>query len=497
MPTNALTTPFSRVWFQEGGPGPSRPRSYHGNWVAGALSWSKGDLTTIREPDPDRYNAFVRVGRFRGEPGDPEITLMARYTRDRSRLLKLARRDCEHGLQVHFGECQSPQDFPRGWHKALIIEDASINTYGTEDLGTMDQAGTAAINEEVPFVGTDAYEVTRMTFSEQTPTLVTREMTSVYVCDQEQCGACGVVSDGCQIIIALEGGVTASPGQSPTVLYTRDGGATWNERTVTTLAANQQGNEVFCAGSYTIVVSQDGENLHYILTSDLVTGVGSWAVVSTGFVATKGPIAVHALGASEVWMVGEGGYIYFSDDPTLGVTVKHAGTVSTSDLNDVHAYDSLNIVAVGAANTVLRSTNGGTSWSAVTGPAVGIVLNAIWMRSATEWLVGTAGGRLFYTVDAGATWTEKLFSGSGAGAVRDIVFVTPSVGYMAHNTATPSGRILRTIDGGYSWYVMPEGTGAIPANDYVGALAVCDDPNIVFGAGLGDNAVDGFLVKAA
>lgn len=498
MPTEALTNPYSRIFFQEGGAGPSRGRTYRGNWKAGALSWSKGDITTIRDPDPDSYNKFIRVGRFRGEPGDPEITLMARYTRDRSTLLRLARGDCEHTLHIHFGLCQNPQDFSRGFDKALIIEGASINTYGTDDLGAMSPDETAPINEEVPFVGTDAYEVVRMTFSEQAGTLVTREMTSVYVCDAEQCGYCGVVSDGCQVVLALEGGVAASPGQAPTVLYTRDGGATWGERTVATLASNEAGSALVCIGSYTVVISADSDSLHYILTSDLLTGAGSWTEVNTGFVALKGPINLHSLGASETWIVGEGGYIYFTDDATLGATeVSTAGTVTTNNLNAVHASDSLNVVAVGAANTILRTTNGGTSWSLVVGPAVGVVLNTVWMRSALEWFVGAANGNLYYTIDGGATWSTKLFPGSAAGSVRDIVFATPSVGYLAHSTATPAGRILRTIDGGYSWYVMPEGTGSIPANDYVASLAVCRDPNIVFGAGLGDNAVDGFLVKGA
>src|SRR5687767_4177588 len=137
MPAAALTNSYTRVFFQEGGPGPSRPHSYEGRWKAGGLSWDKGDITTIREPDPDSYNKFIRTGRFRGEPGDPEVTLMARYTRQRSRLLRLARGDCEHAFQIHVGECENPQDFARGWQKSIILEGASISSYGTDDLGAM------------------------------------------------------------------------------------------------------------------------------------------------------------------------------------------------------------------------------------------------------------------------------------------------------------------------------------------------------------------------
>ena len=497
MVTKAFTNTFSRVWFQDGGPGPSRGRTYFGNWKAGSVSWSKGDLTVIREPDPDRYNKFIRTGRYRGEPGDPELPIMARYTFNRSALLTAARGDCEHAIQIHMGECANPQDFARGWEKAAILEGAAVSTYGTEDLGAMSPDESAPVNEDVTFVGTDYYEVTRLTFAEQTPTLVTREITSIYVCDEEQCAACGAPSNGCQVVLALEGGVTASPGQAPTVVYTKDGGATWAERTVATMAANEVGSAIVCLGSLTVVFSEVGEALHYINTADLLIGAGTWTKVTTGFVATKGPLAVWSLGATETFIVGEGGYVYFTDEPSSGVQVLHSGSATVQDLGDVHAYDSLNIVAVGASNAIIRSTNGGDSWSLVTGPAVGVVLSAVWMRSPTEWLVGTAGGALYYTLDAGATWTLKSFAGSGTGLVRDIQFATPSVGYMAHNTTTPAGRIFRTLDGGYSWYLLPEGAGSIPNNDYVKSLAVCNEPNIVYGGGLGDNAVDGFLVKAA
>jgi photosystem II stability/assembly factor-like uncharacterized protein len=113
-------------------------------------------------------------------------------------------------------------------------------------------------------------------------------------------------------------------------------------------------------------------------------------------------------------------------------------------------------------------------------------------------LVGTATGRLYYTRDGGLTWTEKAFPGSGAGVIRDIQFSTPSVGYMAHDTATPRGRILRTIDGGASWYVAPEGNTAFPTQQRLTSLAAtADDANVIFAGGLALNGTDGIIVRGA
>jgi hypothetical protein len=72
---------------------------------------------------------------------------------------------------------------------------------------------------------------------------------------------------------------------------------------------------------------------------------------------------------------------------------------------------------------------------------------------------------------------------------------------MAHSTAVPAGRILRTIDGGNSWYVAPEGNTSIPANGGIKALAPCEDNvNLIFGAGLavaGSGEQDGIIVKGS
>jgi photosystem II stability/assembly factor-like uncharacterized protein len=487
----AYTNTYSRVWLIEGGAGPSRKRDYFGNWKAGAVSWDLGDITTIREPDPNAYNQFIRTGRFRGEPGDPELTITARYTFQRSRLLKMARLDCEHTLHVHMGQCENPQDFPRGWEKCLIIEGASINSYSTEDLGAMSPDENAPVNEEVPFVGTDLYEVTRLTFSEMASALSTTPVKDVYVCDSAQCGACGVATDGCQVVVALTGGVAGSPGALSGLLVTRDGGGSWVE----VAGPPATGDALFCAGDVAVVVSESGRCLYYTDLSDLSIGVVNWTQVVNGFVAGQGPLNAWSLGASETYIAGAGGTIYFSADPSLGVEISSQGATA-NDLNAIHAIDSLNVVAVGAGNTVLATANGGISWGVIAGPAAAAdVLTSVWMRSPLEWIVGTATGRLYYTINGGATWDEKGFTGSGAGQVTDIVFATPSVGFMAHNSAT-AGRVLRTIDGGFSWYVLPEGAGTIPTNESIARLAVCTDPNVLYGAGV-KAGTDGILVKAA
>jgi photosystem II stability/assembly factor-like uncharacterized protein len=491
----AFTNNFSRIWFQPGGPGPSRGRNYHGNWIPGAIAWAQGDITILREPDPEAYGKFIKVGLVRGDVGNVTVPITARYSMQRSELLRAAVERCEHALQIHMGECQNPQDFARGWDKVLIVEGATITSYGTGALGTLDTRGIAEVNEDVPFSGSELVEVLKIGFAAQASGLTTAELTGIHVCDQQTCGSCGVVSDGCQVVLALMG--AAALADPATVLYTRNGGNTWAAVQVNSAPDNTLADAITCVGSNAVVLSADDEAAHVASLSDILTGVATpWTRVATGFVAAHGPTAVSGDTATDVWIAGMGGYLYHSDDLASGVTVSNAGAATAQDLHDIHAFDNLNVVAVGASNAVVATNNGGISWSAITGPIPGTVLNAVWMHSPLEWLVGSAAGRLYYTIDGGVTWAEKNFPGNGAGQVRDIVFTSPSVGYMSHSTAAPAGRILRTIDGGYSWYVLPEGPGAIPTNQYVTQLAVCDDHNVVFGAGRGA-ATAGFLVKGA
>ena len=69
---------------------------------------------------------------------------------------------------------------------------------------------------------------------------------------------------------------------------------------------------------------------------------------------------------------------------------------------------------------------------------------------------------------------------------------------MSARVGADDARIFRTIDGGESWYELPEGTtGQLPAADRINSLAVCQDVNYVWGGGLEDGSAAGLLARAA
>jgi photosystem II stability/assembly factor-like uncharacterized protein len=182
-------------------------------------------------------------------------------------------------------------------------------------------------------------------------------------------------------------------------------------------------------------------------------------------------------------------------DPTADVTVLDAGQATTQDLGAVHAMSTTQAVAGGAAGAVVYTLDG-SAWTAVAAAPTAQTINAVWMRGTREFWVGTADGKLYYTTDQGASWTEKTFSGSGAGVVHDITFPTASVMFVSHATATPAGRLLRSYDAGYSLNVLPEGVGSLPANDRFSAITACgNDANMVIAVGLADDGTDGIVIR--
>lgn len=489
MTDDLVRSDFSRMFVMKGDSGPSIVPQYQGLWKAGALTWNQGDITLIYVPDPNRYGAFIVNSKFQGEPSNPEMAVLARYTFDLSEMLRIIGSTCDNELQIHMGDCQNPQDFNAGWRKVLVLESAKISTYGTGDLGALQPDQRNPVDEDVSFVGTKAYEIGRLTFARKATADTDTEVMDVFFCAGNICESCS--AEGKWIFAVLRPDTYAAPD----VVFSSDGGLTWSSDNVDSAAPDNFFPAGTCVGDYIVLLNYTESGIEYCDASDLINGVETWTSIVTGFVAGGPPNAVFSASPTYTWIVGDGGYIYLMSRPGDGVTVQDAGSATTEDLNSVHALSITRVISVGDNNAVVYTVNGGATWAARTGPNPGVNLTAQWMRDDDVWMVGDATGRLWYTLNGGVTWYEKTFVGSGTGAISDIVFVTNSVGYMTVNIGGV-GRLYRTIDGGYSWYVLPEGTGTIPTNTGLNAIGVYEDANIVYAAGK-YGVADGIIISGA
>lgn len=496
MPTKRspiFLTSQSRVWLIPNRAGPGNVPEYQSYARGGSFSWGQGSLNPIYSPSDEQYSRFDVIGSTVDQAELPQLNVEWRSTRQRSDILDLVRGGCPFDVQIHIGTCQSPLDFDFGAEKILVLEGGHLDTYNIPDIGAFDKGQEAPGQENSQITGLDWYEILNVRGAEVAAAEVINPIVAISVCDSKSCGECGLSSDGCQVVFALAKSTGGSPGLEAKVVFTSDGGATWDVSRVTTLPAGTNPNHGTCVGTNYVLVSNANDALHYAPIADILSGDEAWVKVTTGIVGAGSPNKMFSLGRVFTWIVGDGGYIYFSADITAGVDVQTAGSVTSENLAAIHGVDRFNLVAVGANNVVLNTQNGGSTWSLITGPAAGVALTAVWMLSEGEWLVGTAGGKLFYTVDSGANWTEKAFTSSGdAVAVSDIKFPKPTVGYMSHGAT-----VLRTKNGGNTWYALPEQAGlSFPSATSYDALGVCDeDANLVFAGGTGTS--DGILVKAA
>ena len=498
MPREIMKAGESRVWFFADGVGPANSKEFLGCAKIGDPTYNFGDMERIECPDPERYNEFIEVGSFQGTKERPTASVMNRLSRaDLSPLLSAGRERCRIDVHANIGKCKNPQDFNGGFETKFIFRDARLTSWAAENLGALGTDEQASTNETGELSADDILQIKTLAFGPQCESEVSREIIGIVVCDAVECGDCDDPSNGCEKVFAVQLGTGATPGTLPSVVYSSDSGVTCASTDIDTLFSTEDPDDVACVGPNLVVISSDG-GMHVAPTADILAGTEAWIEPTAGFVAGNGPIAIWNAGINDTWIVGENGYIYFTAEPLTGVVVQDPGVATTQDLQDVHAFDTENVVAVGDLNAVVRTENGGLTWETITGPAVGITLNCVWMYDSRVWLVGTSNGIFWLTTDEGATWTDITDRiPVTVVEIDEILFFDDTVGYIALRDGAAHGLIARTLDGGQTWFILPEGSGNIPDNDRINMLAVCASPNIVWGGGLGGDGTDGIIVKAA
>jgi hypothetical protein len=491
MANKVLKTSNSRVFLLEGRAGPTAAPAYQSCFRMTGLSQGFGDIERVECPDPYNYGTFIEVAQIKGASERVTTTLEGRYYMDLlSTMLSLANNGCAFDVQLHLGSCGDPSVFDT-FTKTIVLEEAYVTNYGTEDLGALQSDDNAVVNETVDISATRVYEIRPLLFSAVAASTITNEVVDITLGDSKACAGddCGDVSDGCTTFYAVTKAAGGSSGTPADVV--KIAGTTIVARDIDTLTAVQDPTGIAIVGNYVVVTAAGtASSYNYALKSQFTTTtVPTWTEVSVA----QAPNDIFSLG-NVAFIVSDGGYIYKMTSPTGTLTTLNAGSATTQNLQAVHALDDSYIVAVGAAGAVVYSQDG-SNFSVATVPAA-TTLNCVYMISKKIWWVGGANGNLYYTEDSGTTWTAKSFTGSGAGSVTAIEFSTQSVGYMAHKTAGTKGYLFRTYNGGYTWNMLPEGSGTITASDQFNAIATCKlDPNIIMAGGLDDGGSDGLIVK--
>jgi len=485
-----------RVWYISGGVHPARsPELLTLGKFSTDPAKTIGEDTKITAPDPNSFNRDVQVGTIQGSEERATLAIGIRTTAQASKLLEWKNNNCRVDIFALLGKCGNPSDFTEGGEKWVYFPDGRISGHAFENFGAFGRDENNPTNETVDMTAEDYYEFLYMKQEQVGSASTTRQIYTVDVYTGNDCENC---PDPCDRVLATMAGANATPGTKPTLLYSDDGGETWTSETIDTLFSNEDIADGAVVGGDIVYISNTSCSIHYTDIELLYDSTNSWSEVTSGFVAAKCPRAMTVADVRHIWIVGDGGYIYFAKNHKTGVSVQDAGVITTQNLLAVSAYDTQNVLAVGNSNAVVFTRNGGVSWQSVTGPAVGVNLGACWMWSDEVWFAGEGAGgtgKLWLTVNRGNSWTEVGLPNTYT-RIYKIQFISEAEGYLLASDGSQT-YVLRTITAGNEWVVLPQGKKAVAVdNTYLTDLAVCSKTgNTAFAAGLAPNGTAGIILK--
>ena len=491
-----LTAVNQRVWYVEGGVHPARaPQFLAQGKFSDDPAQTLGEETKISAPDPNHYSRDIQVGAVMGAEERATFAISVRYNTQKSIIQAWAKNRCRVDFFALSGKCGNPQDFSEGGEKWTYFPDGSISDHSFENFGAFGLDENNPTNEAVSVTSETYWEFLYLRQDQIGASVTTREIYTVDVWQGGDCDDCPSVGDKVMMTMA---GAAATPGTKPTLLYSADKGETWASQLISSMFSNENIVDSAIIGDGLVLLSNIANGFHWTLVHEIYEGINQWTDVVTGFVTGKSPNAMATSDVRHIWVVGDGGYIYFSRNFKIGVEVQDPGVATTQSLKAVSNYDVQNVLAVGNSNAVVYTSNGGSTWETITGPAVGVNLGSCWMWGADVWLVGEGAnglGRLWLTINRGVNWTQI---GLPAPYVRidKIKFVSEAEGYILAR-ANNQSYVLRTITGGYEWVVLPNGKKGVPLlNSYLNDIAVTTRfSNLTYAVGLATNATNGIAIR--
>ena len=234
-------------------------------------------------------------------------------------------------------------------------------------------------------------------------------------------------------------------GSSGALFSTDNAGVTWKALASGTslslqgIAFNPGGRGVLCGESGTLL-STANSGLNWASCLDAFT-TGKLRGISLA--DENVTVAVgDSSGKGMIFRSGDGGGTWSARLRRIGVLFEDCCFVSPDSG-----------FVVGASSVILRTSDGGLSWSQISSLPVSSSFNSIHFVTPRIGAVVGGGGAILRTNDAGATWINQTNSAYGL-PLQDVHFTTPSIGLAVGFL----GTVLRTVNGGSTWSKINAGT---------------------------------------
>jgi len=194
--------------------------------------------------------------------------------------------------------------------------------------------------------------------------------------------------------------------------------------------------------------------------------------------AWKAPLAPQSLlldvsaRDGRIVAVGERGHIVVSQDG--GTSWTQADVPSRALLTGIHMHDGQTGWAVGHDEIILRTTDGGATWTRVNyAPENEKPLLDVWFADAQKGLAVGAYGSMLTTSDGGQTWQPRTINETDDFHLNDISAAADGTLYIA----AEAGHLYRSTDGGTTWQALPSPY----KGSFFGMLPLADGTLLAYG----------------
>ena len=273
-----------------------------------------------------------------------------------------------------------------------------------------------------------------------------------------------------------------------TILYTTDGGDTWERQGSIGEIPNVDLGGVSAVDSNTAWVVGGNESCGVILyTTD---GGNTWTRQGEGEIPDAELSGVSAVDRNTAWAVGYGTILHTTDGGNTWVQ-QGGDTIPDVILQGVFAVDTETAWVTGLPfdgyATIFHTTDGGNTWTRQGSAAEfpdGHFLGVSAADSNNAWAVGghtlgmTFPSFVFHTTDGGNTWVNQAPNDTAMGDANDVFAVDNNTAWMVQD----HGNLFYTENGGENWTKQESNS---PIWYLVGVSAIDADTAWVTGFGEG------------
>ncbi len=278
-------------------------------------------------------------------------------------------------------------------------------------------------------------------------------------------------------------GGSSYPSQYGTILHTADGGSTWAVQSDSTVFPTAGLSDLCIIDKNTLLVVGEKKPDGNANVFKSVDGGTTW--VSSGNKSLKNANygGIFSLNTDHIWIVGDSGTIYRSDDLAnswtkievpeeyrndifLRVAAKSADDIWV--VGDKHAHDDYPIM--------IHTTDAGATWKRLNpiedlniDPAIKGHFLGIKTYGNSVWAIGGFGEFVVRSTDNGITWANITSTLTGGGDANDIFLLSETEAYVVYDY----GGVYSTSNAGQNWTEYYPNT-----NNWVTGISILSTLNI-------------------